>query len=133
MRHRRGITHRCLQGGSGPYREGSPTGDAGHGPPAARVRWLEHTVEGLVHEVTSIRAQLRALVQPPPALDGADQALADLLQRQLETMEHQCALVRTHLAAFREEVTGGPPAGASTAAPMEEPDEGHRSGGPDVA
>jgi hypothetical protein len=73
---------------------------------AKRLRWLEHNVEGLAHEVTSIRAQLRALVLRPPAFGGADQELAELLQRQLELMERQCALVRAQLAALRADLTG---------------------------
>ncbi len=101
--------------------------------PAARVRWLEHNLEGLAHEITSIRAQLRALVLRPPALTGADQELADLLQRRLETMEPQCALVCGQLAHLRTDLTGGSPAEPSRTASAEESDEGQRSGGPDVA
>jgi hypothetical protein len=97
---------------------------------AARLLWLEHNVEGLAHEITSIRAQLRALVQRPPAPEGADRLLADLLQRQLETMEGQCALVRDQLAAFRAELTGDPAPGTSTDAAIDESDGRQRSGGP---
>jgi hypothetical protein len=98
--------------------------------PAARVLWLEHNVEGLAHEVASIRAQLRALVQRPPALGGADRVLADLLQQQLETMERQCGLVRDHLAAFRAELTGAPAPGTATSASGEASDERPGPGAP---
>jgi hypothetical protein len=69
--------------------------------PAARAQWLEHTVEGLAHEVASIRAQLGALMLRPPAPTDADRALADLLVEQLRLMERQCALVRAELARLR--------------------------------
>jgi hypothetical protein len=72
---------------------------------AARVRWLEHTVEGLSHEVSSIRAQLMALVQLPPTLADADRALAALLQQQLDLMERQCSLVGDRLARLRADLT----------------------------
>lgn len=94
--------------------------------PAALVRWLEHTIEGLADEVTSLRARLRVLVQQSPALDGADQEAADLMRRQLETMERQYALIRAQVAHLRTELTGDAPAGttppASTGAP--EPQQG---------
>ena len=63
--------------------------------PVARVLWLEHNVEGLAHEVTSIRAQLRALVQRPPALEGADQTLADLMQQQLRVQPRSTLLANS--------------------------------------
>jgi hypothetical protein len=83
---------------------------------AARVRWLEHTIDGLAHEVVSIRAQLKALVQLPPVISGADRELAGLLQQQLELMERQCALVRSQLAQLRADLTGDQTTATSTGA-----------------
>jgi hypothetical protein len=94
---------------------------------------MEHTIEGLFAEIASVRGRLRALVQQSPALDGAGRESADLMQRQMETMERQCALVRGQLAQLRTDLTGGSPARTSPAARTEESDEGQRSGGPDAA
>ena len=85
--------------------------------------WLEHTLEGLALEVTSIRAQLRALVLESPALDEADQTLAELLQHQLELMERQCALVRRQLAHLRADLTADPMPETSTGADRTEEPE----------
>jgi hypothetical protein len=41
------------------------------------------------------------------------------MERELETMERQCTLVRGQVAHLRTEVTGGSPAGTSTAASAE--------------
>jgi hypothetical protein len=76
--------------------------------PAAWVGWLERTTQGLTQQLAALRAHLRTLVLQPPPLDEADQELADLLQRDLERMEGECALVRAQLAAFRADLTGKP-------------------------
>jgi hypothetical protein len=87
--------------------------------PVARVLWLDHTVEGLTHEIISIRAQIRALVLSSLALEQTDQSLSDLLHQQLELMERQCALVRVQLAHLHADLTGSPLSGTSMAASTE--------------
>ena len=96
-------------------------------PPAARVLWLDHTVEGLTHEISSLRPQIRALVLSSLALDQTDQSLSDLLHQQLELMERQCTLVRVQLAHLHAELISSPLPGTSTAAspePQEPPAPG---------
>jgi hypothetical protein len=83
--------------------------------PAERVRWLDHAVEGLAHEIVSIRPQLRAVVLSSLALDQADQTLSDLLHQQLALMVRQCGLMRGQLAHLHTELTGSPLSETSTA------------------
>jgi hypothetical protein len=87
--------------------------------PAARILWLDHTVEGLTHEILSIRAQLRAVVLSSLALNQTDQTLSDLLHQQLQLLVHQCALIRAQLAHLHTELTGSPPSGTSVAVSTE--------------
>jgi hypothetical protein len=76
--------------------------------PAAWVGWLERTTQGLTQQLAVLRAHLHTLALQPPPLEEADQELADRLQRDLERMEGECALVRAQLAALRAELTDGP-------------------------
>jgi hypothetical protein len=74
---------------------------------AARALWIDHTVEGLTHEIISIRAQLRAVASGPGGVTGAGQELVTLLLGQLAMMERQCLLVRAQLAKMHGGMTGG--------------------------
>ena len=126
----------CLKGATHPHLTGAvgaSEGDMEPLSPAALVRWLEHTIEGLADEVTSLRARLRVLVQQSPALDGADQEAADLMRRQLETMERQYALIRAQVAHLRTELTGDAPAGTTPPASTEAPEPQQGANEPDEA
>jgi hypothetical protein len=72
-----------------------------------RVRWLEHTVQGVALEIRSVEVQLRALTADPPLEREADRRLAARLIGQVELMTRECLLIAEELGHFRED--GAPP------------------------
>jgi hypothetical protein len=66
--------------------------------PGERLRWVEGALRSLTREVASLRARLRAVAAPPPALDADERAPAEVLRGELAVLERECALLAAQLA-----------------------------------
>jgi hypothetical protein len=66
-----------------------------------RLRWLEQNVEGISHELQSLRVQLRAVTLAPPALRKDERRIAELLTRQMALLGAQCDLLLDQLSRLR--------------------------------
>jgi hypothetical protein len=70
--------------------------------PVSERRWLEFSMEGILHDLQALRAELRALVCLPPALGATPAAEVEHLRTLMQRTAEECALLSAECDRLRD-------------------------------
>ena len=69
--------------------------------PVSERRWLEFSMEGILHDLQALRAELRALAALPPALGETPAAEVAHLRTLMQQTAEECALLSAECDRLR--------------------------------